>query len=127
MNLSVWYKLSDQTRYALYISLVGAVITIVANYYLIPKYSYVGAAIVTFMAYFSMVVLSYIWGQKNYPIPYKLGKILAYIVMGILFSYLSYFVFQHNVVIGNGLLIVYIGGVFLMEKNQLKQFIKKGA
>jgi len=126
MNLSVWYKLSDQTRYALYISLVGAVITIVANYYLIPKYSYVGAAIVTFMAYFSMVVLSYIWGQKNYPIPYKLGKILAYIVTGILFSYLSYFVFQHNVVIGNGLLIVYIAGVFLMEKNQLKQFIKKG-
>ncbi len=127
MNLSVWYKLSDQTRYALYISLVGAGITILANYYLIPKYSYVGASIVTFMAYFSMVVLSYVWGQKHYPIPYKLGKILTYILVGIVFSYLSYFVFQHNVFIGNGLLIIYIGGVFLMERNQLKQFIKKGA
>jgi len=127
MNLSVWYKLSDQTRYALYISLVGAGITIIANYYLIPKYSYVGASVVTFLAYFSMVVLSYFWGQKHYPIPYKLGKILTYILTGIVFSYLSYFVFQHNVFIGNGLLIVYIGGVFMMERSQLKQFIKKGA
>ena len=102
-------------------------VTIIANYYLIPKYSYVGASVVTFLAYFSMVVLSYFWGQKHYPIPYKLGKILTYILTGIAFSYLSYFVFQHNVFIGNGLLIAYIGGVFLMERNQLKQFIKKGA
>ncbi|MFD1769552.1 lipopolysaccharide biosynthesis protein [Sphingobacterium suaedae] len=125
MNLSVWYKLSDQTRYALYISLIGAIITIVANYYLIPKYSYVGAAIVTFLAYFSMVVLSYIWGQKNYPIPYKLGKILLYIVVGVLFSYLSYFVFEHHILIGNGLLLLYTGGVFLIERGQLKLFLKK--
>lgn len=127
MNLSVWYKLSDQTRYALYISLVGAGITIVANYYLIPRYSYVGASIVTFLAYFAMVVLSYVWGQKHYPIPYKLGKILMYIFAGICFSYLSYFVFHHNVFIGNGLLVAYLGGVFLMERNQLKRFIKKDA
>ena len=127
MNLSVWYKLSDQTRYALYISLVGAGITIVANYYLIPRYSYVGASIVTFLAYFSMVVLSYVWGQKHYPIPYKLGKILMYIFAGICFSYLSYFVFNHNVFVGNGLLVAYIGGVFLMERNQLKRFVNKDA
>ena len=101
MNLSVWYKLSDQTRYALYISLVGAGITILANYY--------------------------VWGQKHYPIPYKLGKILLYISVGICFSYLSYFIFNHNAFVGNGLLLAYIGGVFLMERNQLKQFLKKTA
>lgn len=119
MNLSIWYKLSDQTRYGLYISAAGAVITIVANWYLIPKYSYVGAAAVTFLAYFCMVLLSYFWGQKHYPIPYKLGKIGGFMVLGLLLSYLSYFVFDHNVFIGNALLLVYIGVVALIEKEQL--------
>src|SRR5690606_24515780 len=43
MNLSVWYKLTDQTRFGLYISGIGAVLTVLLNLILIPRYSYVGA------------------------------------------------------------------------------------
>src|SRR5690606_23568918 len=47
MNLSIWYKLTDHTRYAIYISGIGAVITILLNIWLIPIYSYVGAVLST--------------------------------------------------------------------------------
>ncbi|QQT28317.1 polysaccharide biosynthesis C-terminal domain-containing protein [Sphingobacterium spiritivorum] len=125
MNLSVWYKLSDQTRYALYISGIGALITVVANYFLIPKYSYVGAAFVTFLAYLSMVILSYIWGQKNYPIPYKVGKMLTYMFIGAGITYLSSFVFDRNLIIGNGLFILFLTGIFIAERKKIRAVLKR--
>ncbi|QQS98273.1 polysaccharide biosynthesis C-terminal domain-containing protein [Sphingobacterium spiritivorum] len=125
MNLSVWYKLSDQTRYALYISGIGALITVVANYFLIPRYSYAGAAFVTFLAYASMVILSYIWGQKNYPIPYKVGKMLVYMVIGAGITYLSNFVFDRNLIIGNGLFVVFLAGIFIAERKKIKAVLKR--
>lgn len=124
MNLSVWYKLSDQTRYGLYISCVGAIITIVANWYLIPRYSYVGAAFVTFLAYFCMVLLSYFWGQKHYPIPYRVGKIAGFMLVGLVLTYLSYFVFDGHVLVGNCLLVLYVVGFFIAERNQLKKIFR---
>src|SRR5690606_9626736 len=50
MNLSIWYKLTDQTRYGLYISAIGALVTVVLNIIVIPRYSYVGAVWVTAVA-----------------------------------------------------------------------------
>ncbi|RYE28674.1 MAG: polysaccharide biosynthesis protein [Sphingobacteriaceae bacterium] len=73
MNLSIWYKLSDQTRYGLYISGIGAILTIILNLIFIPKYSYMASAWISLIAYATMMVLSYILGQKNYPIPYQLN------------------------------------------------------
>jgi O-antigen/teichoic acid export membrane protein len=87
MNLSVWYKLSDQTKYGLYISGIGAVLTIVLNVIFIPKYSYMASAWISFIAYTVMMILSYFWGQKNYPIPYNIKKNLAYIVTSIILVY----------------------------------------
>ena len=104
MNLSVWYKLSDQTKYGLYISGVGAILTIVLNVLFIPKYSYMASAWVSLIAYTVMMVLSYIWGQKNYPIPYNLKKNLAYIISSILIVYLSFYVFKRNIFAGDALL-----------------------
>src|SRR5690606_41049808 len=70
MSLSIWYKLSDQTKYGLYISGAGAIITIVLNLLFIPSYGYIASAWITMFTYASMMVISYILGQKNYPIPY---------------------------------------------------------
>lgn len=125
MNLSVWYKLSDQTRYALYISGIGAIMTIVFNLLFIPQYSYVGACLSTTAAYVIMVALSYIWGQKNYPIPYHLVKNVAYIIIGIVASALMFYVFDSNLWVGNGVLILLLLGVIWTEKNQVKAFLKK--
>ena len=125
MNLSVWYRLSDQTRFGLYISVVGAVITIVLNIVLIPRYSYMGSAWVSMLAYFVMMVLSYVLGQKYYPIPYNLKRILTYLIVSTTMVFSSFFIFNHNIYIGNAMLIAFILGVFYFEKADLKKILKR--
>jgi O-antigen/teichoic acid export membrane protein len=125
MNLSVWYKLSDQTKYGLYISGVGAILTIVLNVLFIPKYSYMASAWVSLIAYASMMVLYYIWGQKNYPIPYNLKKNGAYIISSILIVYLSFYVFNRNIFAGNLLLLLFILAAAYFEGKDLKATFSK--
>ncbi|MFW0718070.1 oligosaccharide flippase family protein [Pedobacter sp. N23S346] len=125
MNLSIWYRLSDQTRFGLYISLVGAVITIVFNMILIPKYSYMGSAWVSMATYGTMMIISYILGQKYYPIPYNLKKILAYLIVSTIIVFSSFFIFNKNIYIGNAMLIAFIGGVAYFEKDDLRKILKR--
>lgn len=120
MNLSVWYKLSDQTRYGLYISGVGAVATILLNILFIPRYSYMASAWTSLTAYTIMMVLSYAWGQKNYPIPYHLRKNLSYIILSAFLVYLSFYVFKRNIFVGNALLILFASASLLFEWKNLK-------
>jgi O-antigen/teichoic acid export membrane protein len=124
-NLSIWYKLSDQTKYGLYISGIGAVVTIVLNVIFIPKYSYMASAWISLIAYASMMIMSYIWGQKNYPIPYNLKKNLAYIIASIVFVFLSFTVFKRNLFAGNGLLLLFALATFYFERKELKVIFSK--
>ncbi len=80
-NLSIWYKLSTTTRSGAYITLIGAGITLVVNYVFIPHFSYMASAWATFLCYGSMMVISYVWGQKVYPVPYATKKLIAYMVI----------------------------------------------
>src|SRR5690606_42057784 len=93
INLSIWYKLSDQTRFGLYISLIGALITIVLNVIFIPGYSYVASAWITAIVYFTMMVLSFTLGQKNYPIPYNVLKNSIYILSAAAMTWICLHVF----------------------------------
>ncbi|MDB5125045.1 MAG: Polysaccharide biosynthesis protein [Mucilaginibacter sp.] len=125
MNLSVWYKLSDQTKYGLYISGVGAILTIILNVLFIPKYSYMASAWISLIAYATMMVLSYLWGQKNYLIPYNLKKNLAYIISSVVIVYLSFSIFKRNIFAGNALLVLFAGTALYFEWKDLKAtFIK---
>jgi O-antigen/teichoic acid export membrane protein len=125
MNLSVWYKLSDQTKYGLYISGIGAIVTIVLNVIFIPQYSYMASAYISLLAYSSMMVLSYIWGQKNYPIPYNLKKNLAYIISSVILVYLSFYVFNRNIFIGNALLLLFGTAALFFEWKNLKAIFNR--
>lgn len=125
MNLSVWYRLSDQTRFGLYISLVGASITIVLNLVLIPKYSYMGSAWVSMLAYLAMMVLSYVLGQKYYPIPYNLKRIFAYLVISTVIAFSSFFLFDRNIYIGNAMLIAFLAAIIYFEKADLVKILKR--
>lgn len=125
MNLSVWYKLSDQTKYGLYISGIGAILTIVLNVLFIPKYSYMASAWVSLIAYTVMMILSYLWGQKNYPIPYNVKKNLAYIISSILIVFLSFYIFKRNIFAGDALLILYALAAFYFERRDLKAIFSK--
>ncbi len=124
-NLSIWYRLSDQTRFGLYISVAGAVITIVLNLILIPRFSYMGSAWVSMLAYFVMMVLSYVLGQKHYPIPYNLKKILAYLIVSTVIVFASFFIFNRNIYIGNALLIAFVASIVYFEKDDVMKILKR--
>ena len=125
MNLSVWYKLSDQTKYGLYISGIGAIVTIVLNLVFIPKYSYMASAWTSLIAYTVMMVLSYIWGQKNYPIPYNLKKNLAYIISSILIVFVSFYIFRRNIFAGDALLILFGLAAIYFERRDLQSIFSR--
>lgn len=125
MNLSIWYKLSDQTRYGLYISGIGAVVTIVLNFSLIPSYGYMASAWITLAAYGTMMATSYFLGQRHYAIPYRINKHLAYLFAAGFTSWLSFSVFHRNLVIGNILFIVFLLAASLLEWKNLKRLIRK--
>ena len=124
-NLSVWYKVTDRTKFGAYISVFGAVITLTLNFLLIPIISYKGSAIATLAAYSSMMLVSYFLGRKYYKVPYDLKKIGFYLLLSIVFSVLSYYVFQGNIWKGTLLLTVFLGMIIVSEKKDIKQLIKR--
>lgn len=123
MNLSIWYKLTDQTRYSIYISGLGAIVTIILIIILIPRYSYFGAAIATTIAYVVMVSLSYFWGQKNYRIPYPVLKITAYLVAAVLLSLTIFWLFDTNVWLSNALFLAFCLIVVVLEKRTIRRLL----
>ena len=124
-NLSVWYKLTDKTKIGAYISIVGAIVTLVLNYILIPKYSYYGSAIATISAYGSMMLISYFLGNKYYPIPYDMNKIGAYLGISILFSAISFYGFRENYFVGIPLLLAFVYFVYHSEKSTIKGIMNR--
>ena len=83
-NLSLWYKLTDQTRWGAYMSTFGFVITIAINVIFIPKYSYMACAWASFFANLIMMIISYVVGQKKYPIPYNLKSAASFFILSMI-------------------------------------------
>lgn len=120
-NLSIWYKLSGQTKYGAALSVFGAALTIVLNIILIPIMGYMGAAWATLICSSSMLIASYIIGQKKYYIPYELWNIARIILMALLFYALSLFVedyVSHGIkyIINTTFLIFYLALLFFLER-----------
>ncbi|WP_111683155.1 oligosaccharide flippase family protein [Winogradskyella tangerina] len=124
-NLSVWYKITDRTKFGAYISVIGAIITLVINMVFIKEYSYKASAVATLVAYASMMLLSFYFGRKYYPIPYNLKKIGLYLLISIGFSILSFYKYRGVYIAGIAMLIVFLGLVILLEKNQLRKVFKR--
>ncbi|MEL6916119.1 MAG: oligosaccharide flippase family protein [Bacteroidota bacterium] len=125
-NLSVWYKVTDRTKFGAYISMAGAIITIGINYVFIPNMGYYASAIATLAAYSSMMFLSYYFGKKYYPVPYNFRKIIFYLSISIVFSILSFYVFNRNLIAGGILLLVFLALTYKLENEALKKiFLKK--
>ena len=122
----MWYKLTKQTKYGAYISGFGAIITFSVNLAFIPTYGYLASAYATLGCYGSMMILSYLFGQRFYPIPYNLKKILIYLGSGAIiffvsmpfnpmdnYGWLGYF--YHSF-----LIIVFILIVYFLERREKK-------
>lgn len=124
-NLSVWYKLTDKTKIGAYISIAGALVTLLLNYWLIPIYSYYGSAIATISAYGSMMVISYLLGNKYYPIPYDMNKIGAYLGLSVGFSAIYFYGFRENYFVGIPLLLGFVYFIYHNEKGTIKGIMNK--
>lgn len=83
-NVSMWYKLSDKSSYAIWITMAGLLVTTVVNVLFLAKYSYWAAAWGHFASYLVMLVVSALLGNKYYRIPYKWCRILGIISGGLL-------------------------------------------
>jgi len=114
-NLSIWYKLTEKTKYGAYLSLFGAIITLILNFILIPKIGFVGSAWATLICYFSMTVASYYIGKKHFPIPYQVERIGLYLFNMFGIYFFIYFV-PENILFNSLLLLGFIIFVYLLEK-----------
>ncbi|WP_288953703.1 oligosaccharide flippase family protein [uncultured Prevotella sp.] len=84
-NLSFWYKLIDKTIWGAYFSGIGCAVIIGINVIFVPRYGYIACAWAGFLGNATAMVLSYIVGQRKYPIAYPLKSIFVYVLIGGLF------------------------------------------
>ncbi|NQY04697.1 MAG: polysaccharide biosynthesis protein [Flavobacteriaceae bacterium] len=123
-NLAVWYKLTDKTRYGMYISLIGAAITILFNVVMIDVIGFMACAYATVTAYGTMMLISYFLGRKHYEVPYDVKRIVFYLILSTGLSLISFYQFPDNMWIGTALLCVFLAIIFFLERKELKQVLK---
>jgi O-antigen/teichoic acid export membrane protein len=126
-NLSVWYKVTNNTMAGAWITLIGTTITIVINWIFIPRYSYIACAWATFFCYTTMMIISFLWGQKKYFIPYPWKKLLAYLFIVVLLFFIhksvtSLWNFTSlNLGLATLLIFAYMVFILLVEKKEFQQ------
>lgn len=102
-NLSFWYKLTDETQWGAYFSIIGCAVILVLNIWLVPTYGYVASAWASVAGYGVITLLSYIIGQKKYPVSYPLKDMAVYLILAAVL-----FVLSQEVIISNvGLRLVF--------------------
>jgi O-antigen/teichoic acid export membrane protein len=113
VNHSIWYKLNDLTRFGIYITLIGAVITIIINVLFIPVYGYMASAWAHIASYGAMIIASFIFAQKHYKIKYDMIKLLPYFILAIVMVIFSqsydYKNLASELIINTGLMGIFLG------------------
>ena len=131
-NLSIWYKLSGQTKFGAIIALSGAAVTILVNVVFIPKYSYMACAWATFAAYSGMMVLSYFLGQKYFPIKYNIRAMTVYtiITLALYFVAGTYANMENTglkLLLNNLLILLFVWVIYKLEFDNLKKLNANGS
>jgi O-antigen/teichoic acid export membrane protein len=126
-NLSIWYKLTNRNNIGALITIFGALVTIVVNYFFIPTMGFLACAVANFVCYGSMMIISYLLGQRYYPIPYNWKKGFEYILLASLLYCAHYFLKNLN----PGIIMVHAAAVlfsvafvivvFKREKKELQR------
>ncbi len=74
-SISVWYRLTNNTKKGSKLSIAAAVITVILNLIFIPLFSFLASVWITLFVYAFLAIANYLWGQKYYPVPYNLKKL----------------------------------------------------
>ncbi len=127
--LSLWYKLTDMTRYGAYMAFTGAVITLLLNILLIPFIGYYGSAIAVFVSYFVMMTTSFFWGQKYYPVKYDLLTIGKYFGVALFIYIISLITSQQTIffkyILHILMILSFMFVVYSTEKTELKSLFNR--
>ena len=127
-NVSMWYKLSGATRYAINITLVGLAVTVVVNIVFMPLFSYWASVAAHVLSCLVMLLYSVWLGNRHYYIPYRWGRICSYILCALVLFALSVMLLQigavrDSLVLKLGantvLLLVYMAFAFGKLKKQI--------
>jgi O-antigen/teichoic acid export membrane protein len=125
-NLSIWYKLTSKTMIGAILVILGACITVVINTAFIPRYGYVASAWAHLICYSVMVVLSFLWSRKHYPIPYRIGKILAYMGLALVIYLLNELflqeLFKYKDLTGLVLMGLFVAVVYFSERKTFNAY-----
>ena len=118
-NLSFWYKLTDETRWGAYFSLIGCAVILSLNIWLVPTYGYVASAWASFAGYGIITILSYFIGQKHYPVKYPLKDMALYLALAAVLYVLIIVVNPENVVLRLGFrtLLVVVFVAYVLKKD----------
>lgn len=98
-NLSFWYKLTDETRWGAYFSIIGCVVIIMLNVWLVPEYGYLASAWASVAGYGTITLLSYIIGQKKYPVDYPINAMFVYLLLAAILYSISIYIHFDNIVL----------------------------
>ena len=131
--VSIWYKLTGKTMWGALITIIGAIVSVGLNIYWIPRspdhliYGYIGSAWATFFCYAAMMVMGYLIGQRYFPIPYNLKKIIGLLGLTALIYITSRFLAVESLFLGilinTSLLILYLVVVALVERKEIASLI----
>ncbi len=110
-NLSLWYKLTDKTRFGAYFSIIGCFITLIINVAFVPRFSYMASACASLVCYFVIMLLSYFIGKKYLYVPYDLRRIGFYILLTTVILAVYYAV---RFISGNAVVSMAVGTLLLI-------------
>ena len=127
-TLSLWYKLTDKTRYGAYFALIGAIISLIVNVAFIPHFGYMASAVAVLICFITMTVLSYYFGQKYYYVPYKLGRMVSYLITALVIYLVSIILNLEmallKYLVHLMLMVIFIGIIFFSERKDFLKVIK---
>lgn len=122
-NLATWFKLTDKTQYGTYLTIAGAGITALLNLILVPRMGYIGCALAFAASSVVMTALCYLFGQKFYPVPYRVGSALGYVFFGAIVVAAASLLPKHDFlvelafgVLGTG---IFAAIILIIERNTL--------
>ena len=121
-NLSFWYKLTDETKWGAWFSLIGLCITLVLQIVGVPLIGYWASCGSSLVCYFVIMLLSYFIGQKKAPIPYDLKAIAQYtaLTIGLLAVYYAirlYYISNMWILMAFGTVLIAIYLLVLTRKD----------
>jgi len=130
INHSIWYKLNDLTIYAVYITVLGALVTIVLNVVFIPSYGYMASAWAHIASYGSMIIASFIFAEKRFKVNYNMKQFIPYFLIALgMVAFGRYFRYpglEWELIINTLFILAFI--IYAQYKDKLLTiFFKRGA